>query len=158
MILVSQPDQKTPSRIYRSGGVPDIQNLAEELESVSPHFVLFLAMDATNVPSSSILHAARQLIDRGLACLCVWGPDCSRVHDCFDEERAEDEAADTVVMTTWHDDEPIDEALWYFRNNAWPSDAFKLTCTDWIAISVDNASWERQIREELFERNEGFPP
>jgi hypothetical protein len=61
-------------------------------------------------------------------------------------------------MTTCHDDEPISEALWFFANVAYPADDFETTCTDWVAISVANSQWEKEIKAELVDRNEGFPP
>jgi hypothetical protein len=93
-----------------------------------------------------------------MAYLCVWGGDCSRVHDQFDLERDTEEREGRVVVTTWHDDEPIEEALWFFANCAYPDTEFEADCRDWVAISVANRGWEKNIRTELVERNSGFPP
>lgn len=61
-------------------------------------------------------------------------------------------------MTTWHDDEPLGEAAWFFANMAYPDDGFEADCKDWVAISVGNLDWEGELRAELVEKNEGFPP
>jgi len=115
-------------------------------------------MDATSTPDESLRMVARQLISRGMAYLCAWGNDCSRVHDQFDLERDPDEPENRTVTTTWHSEEPLSEALWYFANVAYPDVSFELDCTDWVAISVANSDWEQEIRTELIDRNEGWPP
>jgi hypothetical protein len=45
--------------------------------------------------------------------MCL-GPDCERVHDIIDEvivNRNPGETDEDVIMTTWHDDEALNEAL-----------------------------------------------
>lgn len=54
-------------------------------------------------------------------------------------------------MTTWHDNEPLSEALWFFANAAFPDERFAPDCTDWVAVAVGNESWEREFREQLTE-------
>lgn len=151
-------DKRTAARRYCIGTVSSLDDIPTVLDSVSPHFLLFLALDATSIRDESLRRIARALIDRGMVYLCAWGGDCSRVHDMFDRERDPNEQEGRTVMTTWHDDEPIDEALWYFANNAHPDDEFEADCSDWVAISVRNEDWEREIRAELVDKNDGFPP
>ena len=120
--------------------------------------MLLLAVDAASIGDESLRGVARRLIDRGLAFFCVWGEDCSRVHDQFDLERDFDEADGRSVMTTWHDDEPLSEAAWFFANVAYPDYDFEVDCRDWVAISVASDDWGRELRTALVESNEGFPP
>jgi hypothetical protein len=75
----------------------------------------------------------------------VWGIDCSRVHDLFDSERDPDETDECIVVTTWHADEPITEAVCYFDLCAYPAADFEHDCTDWVAIAVGNAQWKDEI-------------
>lgn len=89
------------------------------------------------------------LLDRGICYLCVWGPDCERVHDLFDAERLPKEPEGRVVMTTWHSEDPLQEAIWFFANCTVPDEAFAPDCTDWVAISVRNATWGQEIRSAL---------
>jgi hypothetical protein len=93
---------------------------------------------------------AKGLLRHGIAYLCVWGPDCERVHDQFDLERVPDEPKGRVVMTTWHSKESITDALWFFATCAEPDEGFESECTDWVAISVANEAWAETIRVELF--------
>ncbi len=157
-MLTTHIDKRTPSRRYCLGTVESVTDIPAVLQSVSPHFLLFLAIDATSTPNDSLRAVARALIDRGMAALCVWGNECSRVHDQFDLVRDPNEPDGSVVVTTWHDDEPLTEALWYFANVAYPDDAFESDCRDWVAISVGNIEWGREIRSELIDNNEGWPP
>jgi hypothetical protein len=50
------------------------------------------------------------------------------------------------LLTTWHDKESIEEALWSFINCAEPDEAYSARCHDWIALSLGNDEWERRIR------------
>jgi len=150
-------DNRTAARRYLIGTVSSLYDVPSALEPASPHYLLFLALDAASVDDKSLRSLARALIDRGIAYLCVWGNDCSRVHDQFDLERDPNEPDGRVVMTTWHVGEPISEALWFFANCAFPADDFAPDCTDWVAISVANQDWEQEITGELVGDNQGFP-
>jgi hypothetical protein len=88
-------------------------------------------------------------MSRGLAGVSVWGPGCSRVHDLFDLARDPNETDERVVVTTWHDDEPITEAACYFDLNAYPSSEFEPDCKDWVAIAVGNEQWLEEMRTSL---------
>ncbi len=151
-------DKRITTRRYCFGAADSIDEIPPLIESVSPHFVLLLAMDATSIADDRLRELAHRLIDRGLAYLCAWGPDCERVHDQFDLERDPNETDGRVVMTTWHDEEPLAETAWEFANCAYPSEEFEVGCTDWVAIAVGNADWGRELRDELVAKNEGFPP
>ena len=157
-MLRTYADKRTPSRRYSVGQVGSVSEVPAVLESVSPHFLLFLALDASAISDDVLRVVARALLDRGLAYLCVWGKDCCRVHDQFDIEREPNEPDGHVVPTTWHDDEPLEEALWYFANVAYPDDSFEFDCRDWVAIAVGCSKWEEQIRAELVDKNTGWPP
>jgi hypothetical protein len=80
------------------------------------HWVLFLAMDARPMSTNEISDIANWALDQGAVYVCVWGPDCERVHDIIDEvlvDRNPDATDEDVIMTTWHDDEALNEALWF---------------------------------------------
>ena len=151
-------DKRTPTRRYCIGSVASFSSIPDALSSLSPHFVLFLAADAASISDEAVRRVARLALDRGMAYLCVWGNDCSRVHDLFDLERDPNEPEGKEVTTTWHDGEPLSEALWFFRNNAYPDDDFEANCHDWVALSVANSEWLKEITSELTIKNEGWPP
>ena len=133
-------------------GAETLTNLASQVAPTSSHYGLFLAMDSRNIESRQILEAAESLIPKGLAYLCAWGPDCERVHDCFDEILSEADPESTeadVVMTTWHDDESLEEALSYFANSAGAAANYAASCKDWIAAVIGNQDWQANVREFL---------
>jgi len=118
----------------------------------SRHFVLFLALDARNVPDDDILSVARALLPMGLGYVVAWGPDCERVHDLFDRAEIERELvkdSGSVVMTTWHDNEPLEEALWFAVVNTVPAPPYDEDCTSVIAVSVSNQDWNDLIQAYL---------
>lgn len=88
----------------------------------------------------------------GLAYLCAWGPDCERVHDIFDEEdlaRGLERGTHDVIMTTWHNDESLEEALWFFVHSASPADGYVHGCADWVIAPIANPVWEQEVREKI---------
>jgi len=95
-------------------------------------------MDARSIDSGQIGELAEKMADKGLAYLCVWGPDCERVHDIFDEievQRDLEPTDDNVIMTTWHSAESLEESLWFFVNCAFPAEAYEQSCKEWIVCS-----------------------
>jgi hypothetical protein len=158
MPLTKHTDKKTPMRVYRIGAVGAFEELTDVIQSESPHFLLFVALDAAGIAEERIRKVSRRLIDQGCVGLCVWGNECERVHDTFDLERGPDENDTHVVMTTWHDEESLEEALWYFANCAYPTDGFEPTCNEWVAVSIGNDKWEGTMHKLLVEENGGSPP
>jgi hypothetical protein len=142
-------DTQTPTRRYCIGSVASFSAISDAFSSLSQHFLLFLAVDASSISDETVRRVARIALDKGMAYLCVWGDDCSRVHDLFDLERDPDEPDGRVVMTTWHENEPLSEALWFFKNNAFPDGGFAANCHDWVALSVANDEWLKEMISEL---------
>jgi hypothetical protein len=81
---------------------------------------LFVAADTRKISVDEIGQLAEMVLKQGLRYLCAWGPDCKRVHDIFDEIYIGpgDNPYNFDLMTTWHDDESLGEALWFFLNCA----------------------------------------
>jgi hypothetical protein len=134
---------------------PSLAALPEAVTPTSPHFGLLIALDARGVRDDEIWRSAESLVSKGLAYLCVWGPDCERVHDRFDEAINEMQldgvgvSEDDVIMTTWHSDEPLSEALWYFVNCAFPTHAYERKCKEWIIAPIASSEWEQVLRSEI---------
>jgi len=133
-----------------------IGRLADEITHNAANFGLLVAMNAKGVPDDSILEGAKKLVSGGLACLCAWGPDCERVHDLFDDAALEVGAAlsgDDTIMTTWHSDESLEEALRFFVEDAFVTSGFEGTCKDWIIAPISNPVWERLIQSKIGQIN-----
>ena len=117
----------------------------EKVEEDPAGFALFLACDATELSAEVIEEFAGYCVEHGLFWVGTWGPDCERVHDIFDKiDIARQNDRPGVVMSSWHDDETLVEALllfWY----AFPAEG-KAGGPARIAISVGSPDWLGQIR------------
>ena len=145
-------DEDFPSRTFYLCHSPFLANLPSIVTPTSRYFALFLAMDARGIRDIAILDLARAMLKKGLACLCSWGPGCERVHDLFDEAMWPEIPNPTdgnVIMTTWHSNEPLKYALWYFAHAAFAAEDYSQTCTDWVAGCVGNPEWEQTIKKKL---------
>lgn len=65
----------------------------------------------------------RWVVDAGCRFAMTWGKDCELWHDSIDTANLEqfdygDIPEDDFVMTTWHQDEPLDEAIWFAKWSA----------------------------------------
>jgi hypothetical protein len=114
-------------------------------------FVLFLAADGRGIPDNALRERCTALLEAGARYVCVWGPDCSRIHDACDRAAGDlglnhDNA---VIMSTWHEDEPLQEAVWFAANAAFAHQAYAEASNALVAVSVGSVEWESQIREYL---------
>lgn len=119
------------------------------------HFVLFLAWDARTTADETVLEFARALLRGGLSYIVAWGPDCERIHDIFDdadilENPASNEAdTESVVMSTWHANEQVEEALWFAVNAAYPAAPYDTTTISTIAAVIANEDWTKDVQGYL---------
>jgi hypothetical protein len=122
----------------------------ERIELPSAHTVLLLAVDASSVPVETITRIANKLLKSGLIWICVWGPDCERVVYNIDISYSEDSDRKPAfpLMSTWHSDEPLEEAIWFFLNCAIPFGE-EIKKTSHLAITVGNTSWNSTINNAL---------
>jgi hypothetical protein len=114
-------------------------------------FVLLLAADGRDFSDHALREHATWLLRAGARCVCTWGPDCERIHDAFDQAALElglnREGA--VIMTSWHDREPLKEATWFAAVTAFPDEAYPDADGALVAISVGSKEWEAEIHEYL---------
>ena len=122
-----------------------IEELSDAVQLRNPQFTPFLAWDAPAVDQAQLRKWMQPLVDRGLVYFCVWGRECKAVHDAADMcdiERGKGSGnPDFFVMTTWHDDEPLEEVLWFFQMLALPTDASIVGNLDRFAVAVGNPKW-----------------
>jgi hypothetical protein len=115
------------------------------------HFTCFCAMDARNTPANEIGKFCVSLLQLGCAYLCAWGQDCGRVHDIMDEEIVGDNPPKSDwgdVMTTWHSEESIEDALYFFLNCTVPNETYAPDgCDRAVIISVGSGDWAATIEE-----------
>ncbi len=126
--------------------VSDFGALPSSFTFPSQHFAALLVADTTNEPVATLSTFAETLLRSGCSFFCAWGPGCERAHDIFDECCQD---TPSVIMTTWHSDEPLDEALWYFLRVAFPDDAYSDTTRSALAVTVGHSDWAAQVDRRL---------
>jgi hypothetical protein len=124
----------------------------------STRFRLFVAADTTVSTSEALAKFAHATLKLGMVYFCAWGPGCERFHDIVDKVIELDDlgerlfvgpTSNDVVMTTWHAEDTLDEALDYFLISACPTDGFAVGSNYWVAMCVNNPGWAAIVRQRL---------
>lgn len=122
----------------------------ESIVAPGPHFVLFVAGDASSADESDLREFARKLIGQGAAYLAAWGPEAGRVESSFDDADIDlHPDPDDYLLTVSATDEALDEALWDVLFVASPSPRYEHSCTSLLAITVGNDEWAATIERRL---------
>ena len=129
----------------------------DSLKIPSQRFRLFVAADTNKTSVEALSQFAESALARGMVYFCAWGPGCQRFHDVVDEIRDEvfrqgrftPPTPDDTVMTTWHDDEDLEEALFFFATCAYPTDEYAIDSEYWLAICVGNPEWAETAEDFL---------
>jgi len=83
---------------------------------------------------------------------------CERIHDIVDEVAVADDISEQefvgpspsdVVVTTWHDDETLEETLDFFATCAVPTEGFVSDSDFRLVICVANQQWAAQAKAFL---------
>src|SRR5438552_4158581 len=146
MSLVRIGHSEVSNQELFSLALPDFQSLPHSISLPSRHFISFLAADATGINTALLSEFSRALLQAGCIYFCAWGADCERVHDIFDSECLDIEP---VVMTTWHAEDSLDDALWFSVFSAFPGDGYWDTTRSGLAISIGRPDWNEHIRARL---------
>ena len=152
--ILNHGKMKGQDRFLLSATVSGPKNFSSPINIHGKHCVLFIAMDARPMSVDEISNIANWALDQGAVYVCAWGPDCERVHDIIDEvlvDRNSDTTDEDVIMTTWHDDETLEEALWFAVNSAFPAGAYTETCKTLVAVAVGSEGWGSEIAKKLSE-------
>jgi hypothetical protein len=120
----------------------------------SRHFVCLIAWDSTTASVETVSTLVESLLRNGASYFVCWGPGCERVHDIIDETVSHPDSdfgvpAESCIMTTWHDSEPLEEALRFFLANTWPDDHYWDSTRASLAISIGSEEWAATIRAAL---------
>jgi hypothetical protein len=133
-----------------------------DIQIPNGRFRLFVAADVTGLSTKLISEFAVAALKSGMVYFCAWGPGCERFHDIVDEVVVEDQIGERIfvgknesdtIMTTWHDDEPLDEALDFFAKLTCPTMGFETNSNFWVAVSLTNAEWACEIQRRLEKAN-----
>jgi hypothetical protein len=122
-------------------GITSLDNMPENLQLPSKRFVCLLAMDARGLGVNLISALAEKLLNAGCVYFCCWGPDCERVHDIVDDVIV-DKGVTPIswghVMTTWHSNDSLQEAVEFFLWLAAPNTTHAAHCASALALRVGN--------------------
>jgi hypothetical protein len=120
-------------------------------------FLLLVVADTSNVSADALSHFAATALERGMVYFCSWGQGCERFHDIVDEIVVDDDLGPRrfsgskpgdVIMTTWHNDESLEEAL-EFLAVANPTEGFEPDSDFRLVICVGNPDWVEQANRFL---------
>ena len=133
-----------------------LSEASSQITSPTKFFTVLIACDSDQLPEKELSDFAKSLLEKGAVYVCVWGKGCSRFHDIIDLVGVDMKISgspcpaqrDGVLMTTWHEKDPLDEALWFLLSCAWPTDD-KLTSCSTIAITIGNQSWANEVNNHL---------
>ena len=116
-----------------------------------PQAVLPTPFRAVVVAEESVSAEWQALVSEWLVrCGCLymvaWGANCSSWDDSVDWANIEafdfkQIPEDRFVMTTWHEDQPLSEALWFAKHNAFHP-TIKLQHTLLLHVSAQNGEQE----------------
>lgn len=121
----------------------------------SSRFRLLVAADTSALTSSMISDFAKAALSAGMVYFCAWGDGCERFHDIMDEIVVEDDLGqrrfagptpDDTIMTTWHSNDTLEEALDFLATCAYPTDGFSTNSNFRLVICVDNKEWAATAR------------
>ena len=115
-------------------------------------YSLFVAIDAATWSVSDGLAFARRSIEAGCASVSTWGTECELLHDLFDEEQVALELDDILsvdVMTIWHADVPLEDAIDFFVDHDIISDSFPSRPTVCVALSIGSPLLARRMEGHL---------
>jgi hypothetical protein len=105
---------------------------------------LFIAGDWREL-NDEIKDFARYCFTHGVFWVSTWGPGCEEAHDLFDWIELEARSpTDSVVMTTWHTDEPLHVAMTLFFT-AFPTEG-KVAGPARISLTFGEPDWTEAIR------------
>jgi hypothetical protein len=120
----------------------------------SSKFVCLLAWEAKGVPHDAIAALVEALLRAGASYFVCWGADCERVHDVIDEMVSVPGndfgvPEEACIMTSWHDNESLGDAIWFFLYSTWPDDHYFDSTHAALAMSVGCTSWAGEIEAAL---------
>lgn len=138
-----------PDKRFAVIQVPDLV-WPPTLEVPSKRFRLLVAADSTNLSTQAVADFTLAALNQGMVYLCSWGPDCERFHDIVDDvilgdsltqQKFSGPKAGDVIMTTWHADETLEEALDSFAISALPTEGFLPESDFRLVICVGSSDW-----------------
>ena len=115
------------------------------------YFTLLLCADFESCTVEDLSSLAKDLMETGNLYFCAWGPGCEKAHDIYDETfvlREIERGERLHVMTTWHENDSLADALWFLLYNAMVDDDQWEECST-VVITVGNEEWRDEVANSL---------
>jgi hypothetical protein len=150
----------SPVLLHRPTGRSAFIVCAENLLASNPvsidkaPYILFIASE--KLVLSVEVREARRWVDAGVAYMCAWGPASSELDDLFDYATFLPEVGTPLtftLMTTWHNKEPLEEALWFAFYNATAPDELEEELES-VVILADSPALAERCRTWVLENSE----
>ncbi len=124
-------------------------DIPKEFHLPSKHFACFLVWDSQNNSIQEISELIETLVKNGVAYFCAWGNDCERLEDVCDKIGLLNSPNDSVIMTTSHKNESIEETLYFFLTDTHPDKYYELTLSSSLVIVIGNNDKLQMIENAL---------
>jgi hypothetical protein len=131
-------------------GVPTLADLPGALGERKAPFILFIATGTTTIPETALCGLCEQVLGLGAVYISCWGPQSSFLEACFDHaEAALHPEATSVVRTTSHENDSLEDAIWFVVHSAYPDDAYEDGWKHLVLCAVGSEDWRRRARVYL---------
>lgn len=127
----------------------DVAGCAWETPPVVEPFTLLVAGSTSPADEALLREFAAGAIASGCRYVCAWGEGCERLHDVFDEVSI---ATDRFVMSTWHSDEELHDALYFVLVTAIPEQVSK-PAESAVILAVEDP-WIAEVRRLVGDQEE----
>lgn len=123
-------------------------------------FKLFIASEVPQERGDASFEVATYFTFGGCCYMCAWGATCSEWDDAFDyaviiprvdashDFGFPDDKAH-LMMTTWHPNEELDDARWFFTFNAEPCEGFISDCRTCLAVAIGDEAFGTMVEASL---------
>lgn len=132
---------------------PNLSEVSKDKELFSKHFILFVACDFSKYTIDELSSFAEKMLDEGAVSISTWGKNCEKMHDIFDETLIYRKEVEKLgfphIVTTWHEKDSLDEALWFALNTAFAVEEYEETCKSTLIAAVGNEDWNKLLRFRL---------
>lgn len=138
-------------------GAQKLDELPALLGGQAAPFILFLGTGTTPLAESALVRLFGQVIQRGCVYACCWGPQAAYLETCFDQAEAMvHPGAKSVVMTTNHEIDSLEDAIWFAVHAAYPDDDYEDGWERLVVVTVGNEDWRRRAEKYLAAGAPGF--
>jgi hypothetical protein len=124
------------------------EDFPEQLALSSPRFACLLVWDARESDEVRVGQLARKLLSAGAVYICIWGPDCQRIHEIIGRTQiaAAPAPVGRVAVTSGDAQVPLAEAVWDVLYGSVPDEAFAASCGSTVGITIGLPARAAEVR------------